>query len=87
MPGPTNTDFFHKAGAEQTVVYLEADLADPADVARDGYEALHDGATKVVSGFKNKVQSALSNFMSDEALAEQTRQQMNPSEKEHKPMH
>lgn len=87
MPGPTNTDFFHKAGAEQTVVYLEADLADPADVARDGYEALQDGATKVVSGFKNKLQSAISNFMSDEALAEQTRQQMNPSEKEHKNTH
>jgi short-subunit dehydrogenase len=87
MPGPTNTDFFHKAGAEQTVVYLEADLADPADVARDGYEALQDGATKVVSGFKNKVQSAISNFMSDEALAEQTRQQMNPSEKENKNIH
>lgn len=84
MPGPTNTDFFHKAGAEQTVVYLEADLADPADVARDGYEALQDGESKVVSGFKNKLQSAMGNFMSDEALAEQTRQQMKPSEKEHK---
>lgn len=84
MPGPTDTDFFHKAGAEQTVVYLEADLADPYDVARDGYEALQDGEAKVVSGFKNKVQAAMRNFMSDEALAEQTRLQMSPSEKEHR---
>lgn len=82
LPGPTETDFFNKAGAEHTVVYQETDLADPADVARDGYEALHKGESKIISGMKNKVQTAMGNFMPDEAVAEQYRKQMEPSEKE-----
>lgn len=81
LPGPTETDFFNKAGAEHTVVYQETDLADPADVAKDGYDALHNGESKVISGMKNKMQTAMGNLMPDEAVAEQYRKQMNPSDK------
>src|SRR5690606_27104976 len=35
LPGPADTDFFHKAGGTDTVVYRESDLSDPAEVARD----------------------------------------------------
>src|SRR5688500_11180944 len=56
MPGASDTDFFHKAGAEHTYVYNETDLSEPADVAKDGYEALMKGERKIVSGLKNKMQ-------------------------------
>lgn len=82
LPGPTETDFFNKAGAENTVVYQETTLADPADVAKDGYEALQNGESKIVSGMKNKLQTAVGNMMPDETVAEMYRMQMNPS-KEH----
>lgn len=59
MPGATDTDFFHKAGGTHSKIYAESKLADPADVARDGYDALLAGKDAVVSGFKNKVQSLL----------------------------
>jgi len=81
LPGPTETDFFHKAGAENTVVYQEMELADPADVAKDGYDALQKGDSKIVSGLKNKFQTTMGNVMPDEALAENYRKQMNPSHK------
>lgn len=81
LPGPTETDFFRKAGAENTVVYQEMELADPADVAKDGYEALQNGESKIVSGLKNKLQTTMGNLMPDEALAENYRKQMNPSVK------
>jgi short-subunit dehydrogenase len=82
MPGAADTDFFHKAGAEGTVTYRETELSDPKDVAKDGYEALMSGESKIVSGAKNKLQSAMSNVMPGSALASTMRKQMAPSEKE-----
>lgn len=84
LPGPTETDFFNKAGMEHTVVYQESDLADPADVAKDGYEALQDGNSKIISGMKNKVETTMGNVMPDEAIAERYRKQMEPSDKSDK---
>lgn len=81
VPGAADTDFFHKAKGEETVTYRETELSDPADVARDGYDALMKGERRVVSGAKNKMQAALSSAMPDSALASQMRKQMEPSEK------
>lgn len=80
LPGATDTDFFHKANAEQTVTYQETELADPADVAKDGWEALLKGESRVISGMKNKIQAAVGNVMPDEMLAAQLRKQMEQSE-------
>jgi uncharacterized protein len=82
LPGATDTDFFHKAGSDHTKVYVETELSDPADVAKDGYEALMAGESKVISGGKNKVQNAMGNFISDEMVAEQGRKQNEPSTKD-----
>jgi hypothetical protein len=41
-------------------------------VAQDGYDALMRGEHMVVSGFKNKVKVALSNVLSDKAVAKKT---------------
>jgi short-subunit dehydrogenase len=75
LPGPTDTDFFNKAGAENTKLVVEGELADPADVARDGYDAMQQGESKVTSGMKNKMQLGFGNFMTDEALASQVKKQ------------
>ena len=58
MPGPTDTEFFERADMEDTKVGAE-EKDDPAEVARQGYEALMAGKERVVGGsFKNKVQVA-----------------------------
>lgn len=75
QPGVTDTDFFFKAGQEKTVTYQEQEPADPAEVAKDGFDALMAGKDKVVSGMKNKMQAAMSNLMTDEKLADSMRKQ------------
>ena len=57
QPGPTETNFFHRAGMDDTKVG-EASKDDPADVARDGFEALMEGRDSIIAGsLKNKVQA------------------------------
>ena len=48
MPGPTETEFFERADMLDTKVGA-SDKDDPADVARDGFEAMMDGDESVVS--------------------------------------
>lgn len=85
QPGPTNTDFFNKAGMQDSkIVQDKSTLADPAKVAKDGYEALMKGDKKVISGIKNKIQSAMSNIMPDSLAAEQIRKQQEPADKKEK---
>lgn len=79
MPGVTDTDFFNKADMQDSkAVQDKESMADPAKVARDGYEALMAGKDKVVSGFKNKVQVGLGNIMPDSAVAHQVYEQQKP---------
>src|SRR3954452_5107616 len=49
MPGPTETEFFERAEMEDTPIG-EGPKDDPAEVARQGYEALMAGKGKVVGG-------------------------------------
>lgn len=75
QPGVTDTDFFNKADFPQDLKILEKDsMSDPAKVAKDGYEALMKGDDKIVSGFKNKAMTTMSNVMPDTMVAEQMRQ-------------
>jgi uncharacterized protein len=69
MPGATDTDFFDRAGMEDTMV---ADMKkdQPEDVARDGIEALLDGQDHVVAhSLRNKIQVAASKGMPEPAKA------------------
>ncbi len=68
-PGATETDFFRESG--QPHLPDPKDMDDPAQVAKDGYEALMKGETAVVSGFQNKVMAHLADVLPDEVLAEQ----------------
>ncbi len=77
MPGATETEFFERAGMMDTKVGTQ-EKDDPADVARTGFDAMMRGDADVVSGFKNKVQSALANVTPAPVLAEQHRKMAEP---------
>lgn len=79
MPGPTETEFFERADMLDTPVG-EEEKDDPAEVARQGYEALMAGKEKVVAGsFKNKAQVAAGRVLPDSAKAEMHRKMAQPA--------
>lgn len=79
LPGVTDTDFFNKAGMQDSkIVQDKSAMADPAKVAKDGYDALMAGTDKVVSGLKNKVQVAMGNVTPDTTLAHMMAEQQKP---------
>jgi short-subunit dehydrogenase len=80
LPGAADTDFFHKAGGEDSVTYREEKLSRPEEVAQDGFDALMRGESRVVSGMKNKMYAAMSNVMPDSALAGTMHKKMKPSD-------
>lgn len=49
LPGVTETDFFHQAEMDNTMAGASK-KDDPADVARDGFNALMAGKDKVIAG-------------------------------------
>jgi uncharacterized protein len=78
MPGPTDTNFFHRAEMTDTKVGA-GEKDDPALVAQQGFEALMKGEEKVVAGsLKTKVQAAASKVMPDSAKAEMHRKMAEP---------
>jgi short-subunit dehydrogenase len=77
QPGPTDTHFFERAHMEDTRV-AASKKADPAEVARQGFEALMKGKDHVVTGAKNKVQSALAQVLPETMTAEMHRRQTEP---------
>src|SRR5436190_5161501 len=70
MPGATETDFFVRADMLDTKVG-QGKKDDPADVARVGFDAMMRGDGDVVSGWQNKLQSAIANITPAGALAAQ----------------
>jgi short-subunit dehydrogenase len=78
MPGPTDTNFFDRAGLQDTKLG-QAKKDDPAAVAKDGFEALMAGKDKVVAGSaKNKAQAAAARVLPDETKAALHRKQSEP---------
>ena len=63
QPGPTDTDFFHRAEMDNTQVGSEGKKeSDPADVARLGLDALFDGRDHVyAASLKTKIEGKLAN--------------------------
>jgi short-subunit dehydrogenase len=70
MPGATDTEFFERAEMEDTKIG-QAKKDDPAMVARIGFEAMEKGEGDVVSGWKNKVQTAIASITPAGMLANQ----------------
>ena len=82
MPGPVETEFFARGDMLDTSVGANPKKSDPADVARDGWDALMAGKASVVSGWKNKIQSAIANVTPNAVLAEQHRKMAEPGSAE-----
>ena len=78
MPGATDTDFFERADLMDTKVGADDKKADPADVARTGFDAMEKGDPGVIAGISNKIRAALSNVVPDVMLAEQHRKMAEP---------
>jgi uncharacterized protein len=77
MPGATETDFFERADMLDTKVG-QSKKDDPADVARAGFDAMMRGDGDVVSGWQNKLRSAIANVTPAGILAEQHRGMAEP---------
>lgn len=77
-PPVTDTDFWRKAGALQSKSAQEGPMADPAVVAKAGYEALLRGDDKAVASLGNKVQLAVANVLPDTVLADQMKKLSEP---------
>ena len=77
MPGATETEFFARADMLDTKVGSE-EKDDAAMVAKTGFEAMMKGEADVVSGLKNKIQSAVANVTPAERLAKQHRRMAEP---------
>ena len=77
MPGATDTDFFERADMLDTKVGTD-EKADPAEVAKTGFDAMVSGDAAVVAGLSNKLRVALANLMPNTLLARQHRKTAAP---------
>ena len=78
MPGPVETEFFDRGGMMDTEVGQSQSKSDPADVAKDGWEAMMAGKSAITSGWKNKVQNVMAHVVPDAVLAQQHRNMAEP---------
>ncbi len=78
MPGPTETDFFDRAGMSNTPAgQMEKD--DPTLVARQGYDALMGDRHAVIGGgLKNKLETSAIRMFPDPVKARAHRRQTEP---------
>lgn len=77
MPGATETEFFRRAEMMDTKIGTD-EKDDAAEVANNGFEAMIKGKGDVVSGLRNKVQSAVANVTPAGVLAAQHRKKAEP---------
>ena len=84
QPGPTDTNFFHRAGMDDTKVGSEGKYTnDPAEVAQQGYDALMASEDHVfASSMKTKVQGELGKFMPESVKAKMHEKQAEPKSKQ-----
>jgi uncharacterized protein len=79
MPGPTETEFFARADMLDTKVGQPEAQDDPADVAKDGFEALMKGEERAVaSSLSTRLQEKASRILPDRAKALMHRKQAEP---------
>jgi uncharacterized protein len=82
MPGPTETNFFHRAGMDDTKVGASK-KDDPAEVARQGFEALMAGDDHVLAGsLKVKAQGMASEILPETVKAGMHRRLAEPGSAE-----
>lgn len=68
-PGPTDTDFFPKAGMLGVKAFQQGNLMAPQDVAEAGYKGVMSGELIVIPGAMNKVLAGARRVLSEHAQA------------------
>lgn len=83
QPGPVDTDFFHRAGMDNTQVGQEGKKdSEPYDVAKQGYEALMKGEKHVYAAdLKTKIEGAMANITPDAVKAAMHEKMAKPLDK------
>jgi len=83
QPGPTDTDFFDRAGMGDTKVGAEGKKSSqPYDMAKQGFEALMKGDKHVYGAdFMTKVEGAVMNFVPDAVKSAMHEKMTEPAEK------
>jgi len=80
MPGPTETNFFHRAGMDDTPMG-RAKKDDPAAVALQGYQAMQKGEDRVVAAsLGTKAQELVTKVMPDKLKAQLHRKVAEPED-------
>ncbi|HEX4022735.1 MAG TPA: SDR family NAD(P)-dependent oxidoreductase [Acidobacteriaceae bacterium] len=84
QPGPTDTDFFHRAGMDNTRTGSEGKHeSQPEDVARQGLDALFDSKDHVyAASFKTKIEGMLANIVPGGVKGAMHEKMVNPLNKE-----
>ncbi len=78
LPGPTETDFFHRANMDDTKAGADP-KDDPADVAKQGFEALMSGKDKIIAGsLKTKMQGLTADILPDTVTSQMHRGMSEP---------
>jgi short-subunit dehydrogenase len=83
QPGPVDTDFFHRAGMDDTQVGQEGKKeSEPGDVAKQGIDALMDGKEHVyAASLKTKVEGTMANLVPGDVKAAMHEKMAKPIEK------
>lgn len=83
MPGATNTEFYHRAGMDDTKVG-KSKKDDPAVVAKQGFDGLMQGRDHVIAGsIMNNLQSGISKIIPDNVAASIHRKTSEPESSKH----
>ncbi len=77
LPGPTETEFFERAGLKDTRVGNEKKQS-AAEVAKIGFEAMMRGDGNVLTSLKNRLQAAVAHLLPPDLLAEMHTRQAAP---------
>ncbi|WP_442756243.1 SDR family NAD(P)-dependent oxidoreductase [Methylocystis sp. JAN1] len=77
MPGVTDTEFFRRAGMLDTQAG-RSKKDDPAEVARQGFDALMEGRREIVTGWHNKLLTMTAQITPAWLLARRNRQLSTP---------
>lgn len=80
QPGPTDTDFFHRAGMDNTEVGRKGKSeSQPEDVAKQGIDALMDGNDHVyAASAKTKLEGMVANVIPGRVKAAMHEKMTNP---------
>lgn len=85
LPGPTDTEFFDRAGGADTKAAEIAEQNSPADVAKQGFEALMSGKDRVyaATSIGTKLQGMASRFIPEGVKASLHQKMATPGSRGH----